>query len=101
MVECRWLKPRLTAQIEYAEWTDGDHLRHSKFVALRDDRDVGVVRRELPTTKKGAHPRRAGFSSIRAFKRARKSLLSACSAGDFPFEASQLSKSLIRTLCST
>ena len=37
MVECRWLKPRLTAQIEYAEWTDGNHLRHSKFVALRDD----------------------------------------------------------------
>ena len=51
MVECRWLKPRLTAQIEYAEWTDGNHLRHSKFVALRDDKDVGDVGRELPTTK--------------------------------------------------
>ena len=37
MVECRWLKPRLVAQIEYAEWTDGNHLRHSKFVALRDE----------------------------------------------------------------
>jgi ATP-dependent DNA ligase len=41
----------LVAQIEYAEWTDGNHLRHSKFVALRDDQDVGVVRGELPTTK--------------------------------------------------
>jgi bifunctional non-homologous end joining protein LigD len=51
MVECRWLKPRLTAQIEYAEWTDGNHLRHSKFVALRDDKDVADVDRELPTTK--------------------------------------------------
>ena len=51
MVECRWLKPRLTAQIEYAEWTDGNHLRHSKFIALRDDKDVGDVERELPTTK--------------------------------------------------
>ena len=51
MVECRWLKPRLTAQIEYAEWTDGNHLRHSKFVALRDDQNVGDLARESPTTK--------------------------------------------------
>jgi ATP-dependent DNA ligase len=45
MAECRWLEPRLVAQIEYAEWTEGDHLRHSKFVALRDDkhdREVGL-----------------------------------------------------------
>ena len=34
MAECRWLEPRLTAQIEYAQWTDTNHLRHSKFVAL-------------------------------------------------------------------
>jgi ATP-dependent DNA ligase len=40
MVECRWLKPRLVAEIEYAEWTDGNHLRHSKFVAVHDDKDV-------------------------------------------------------------
>jgi ATP-dependent DNA ligase len=51
MVKCRWLKPRLTAQIEYAEWTDGNHLRHSKFVALRDDKCVGDIAHELPTTK--------------------------------------------------
>jgi len=46
MLECRWLKPRLVAQIEYAEWTEGDHLRHSKFVALREDKDPRKVRRE-------------------------------------------------------
>ena len=51
MIECRWLKLRLAAQIEYADWTDGNHLRHSKFVALHDDKDVGNVGRELPTTK--------------------------------------------------
>jgi ATP-dependent DNA ligase len=38
---------RQTAQIEFAEWTQGDHLRHSKFVALRDDRGPKGVRREL------------------------------------------------------
>jgi hypothetical protein len=45
--------------------------------------------------------RRTGFCSVPGSRRARKSLLSACSAGDFPLEASQFSKSLIRTLCST
>ena len=45
MAECRWLEPRLVAQIEYAEWTQGDHLRHSKFVALRDDKDAREVGR--------------------------------------------------------
>jgi bifunctional non-homologous end joining protein LigD len=46
MDECRWLKPMLVAQIEFAEWTDGDHLRHSKFVGLRDDKNAREVRRE-------------------------------------------------------
>lgn len=46
MAECRWLEPELVAQIEFAEWTDGDHLRHSKFVSLRDDKDPRDVRRE-------------------------------------------------------
>ena len=26
MAECRWLEPELVAQIEFAEWTEGDHL---------------------------------------------------------------------------
>jgi DNA ligase D-like protein (predicted ligase) len=46
MAECRWLKPHLVAQIEYADWTDVNHLRHSKFIALRDDKPAKDVRRE-------------------------------------------------------
>jgi hypothetical protein len=38
---------------------------------------------------------------IPAFRRSSKSVFSACSAGDRPAEASQFSKSLTRTLCST
>jgi DNA ligase D-like protein (predicted ligase) len=49
MAECRWLKPHLVAQIEYADWTDVNHLRHSKFVALRDDKRAKDVRRDQPT----------------------------------------------------
>jgi bifunctional non-homologous end joining protein LigD len=37
MQECRWLKPRLVGQFEYVEWTPDNHLRHSRFVALRED----------------------------------------------------------------
>jgi bifunctional non-homologous end joining protein LigD len=48
MAECRWLKPQLVAQIEYADWTDVNHLRHSKFVALRDDKAAKDVKREQP-----------------------------------------------------
>lgn len=46
MKECRWLKPLLVAQIEFVEWTADNHLRHPKFVALRDDIDARQVRRE-------------------------------------------------------
>ena len=49
MDKCGWLKPRLVVAIEFAEWTPANHLRHSKFVALRDDddKDANQVRREL------------------------------------------------------
>jgi ATP-dependent DNA ligase len=36
MKNCLWLKPELVARIEFAEWTPDAHLRHSKFVALRE-----------------------------------------------------------------
>jgi ATP-dependent DNA ligase len=50
MAECRWLKPQLVAQIEYADWTDVNHLRHLKFVALRDDKPAKDVKRERPVS---------------------------------------------------
>ena len=34
MKQCRWLKPRLIAVVEYLEWTAANHLRHSKFQKL-------------------------------------------------------------------
>jgi ATP-dependent DNA ligase len=46
MKNCQWLKPELVAQIEFAEWTPDGHLRHSKFVGLREDKDSWAVRRE-------------------------------------------------------
>jgi ATP-dependent DNA ligase len=46
MKECVWLRPELVAQIEFTEWTPDGHLRHSRFVGLRDDKDPREVMRE-------------------------------------------------------
>jgi DNA ligase D-like protein (predicted ligase) len=46
MAECVWLKPVLVAQMEFLEWTADDHLRHSKFVGLREDKKAKDVQRE-------------------------------------------------------
>jgi ATP-dependent DNA ligase len=46
MMECRWLKPVLVGQFEFVEWTGENHLRHTKFVGLRDDKKPKDVRRE-------------------------------------------------------
>jgi ATP-dependent DNA ligase len=48
MKECRWLKPVLVGQFEFVEWTADNHLRHSRFVGLRDDKEARKVRREEP-----------------------------------------------------
>jgi bifunctional non-homologous end joining protein LigD len=49
MKDCRWLNPELVAQVEFAEWTPDDHLRHAKFVGLREDKAAREVVRELAT----------------------------------------------------
>jgi len=46
MAKCTWLKPVLVGQFEFLEWTSDDHLRHSKFVGLREDKRAKDVRRE-------------------------------------------------------
>jgi bifunctional non-homologous end joining protein LigD len=50
MKDCRWLNPALVGQFEFLEWTPDDHLRHSRFVALRDDKKATSVRREAAST---------------------------------------------------
>jgi ATP-dependent DNA ligase len=46
MKKCVWVRPEIVAQLEFLEWTDADHLRHSKFVGLRDDKDPRTVVKE-------------------------------------------------------
>jgi DNA ligase D-like protein (predicted ligase) len=46
MKDCVWLQPRLVGQFEFVEWTPDHHLRHARFVGLRDDKKARDVRRE-------------------------------------------------------
>ena len=46
MKNCVWLQPKIVAQIEFVEWTPDGHLRHSKFVGLREDKKPLEVVRE-------------------------------------------------------
>ena len=46
MKECVWVKPKLVANFEFLEWTDRNHVRHIKFVALRSDKTPRSVIRE-------------------------------------------------------
>jgi bifunctional non-homologous end joining protein LigD len=46
MAECQWLKPVLVGQFEFLEWTGDNHLRHSRFIGLREDKNARDVVRE-------------------------------------------------------
>lgn len=46
MKNYRWVKPELVAQVEFTDWTAADHLRHARFVGLREDKEAREVRKE-------------------------------------------------------
>ena len=46
MKKCVWLRPEAVVQVEFLEWTAADRLRHSKFVALRDDKNPRTIIKE-------------------------------------------------------
>jgi len=46
MKKYRWVKPKVVAEVEFTDWTATDHLRHSRFVGLRDDKDASKVHKE-------------------------------------------------------
>jgi bifunctional non-homologous end joining protein LigD len=46
MNDCVWVKPILVGQFEFLEWTPDNHLRHSKFIGLRGDKEAHDVLRE-------------------------------------------------------
>lgn len=61
-----WIKPKLVAEIAFAEFTDDGILRHPSFVGLREDKSAGEVVREMPkhlkkSEKKAERPTAESF----------------------------------------
>jgi bifunctional non-homologous end joining protein LigD len=46
MKKCVWVRPELVTQVEFLEWTESYHLRHSKFAGLREDKNPLSVTKE-------------------------------------------------------
>jgi bifunctional non-homologous end joining protein LigD len=49
-----WLRPELVAEVAFAGWTEGAHLRAPVFMRLRDDIDPQSVRRTGASRARGA-----------------------------------------------
>jgi ATP-dependent DNA ligase len=47
MKECRWLIPALVGQFEFVEWTPDGHLRHARFMGMREEQEAREVVRDL------------------------------------------------------
>jgi bifunctional non-homologous end joining protein LigD len=46
MKDCVWPKPEAVVRVDFSRGTGADRLRHTKFVALRHDKDPRNVRKE-------------------------------------------------------
>jgi ATP-dependent DNA ligase len=46
METCVWVRPEVVAEIQFLEWTGADHLRHTKFAGLKDDKDPAKIVKE-------------------------------------------------------
>lgn len=44
----RWSKPKLVAEVELSEWTEGGHIRHPSYQGLRRDKSPEQCVREVP-----------------------------------------------------
>ncbi|HKY94321.1 MAG TPA: DNA ligase D [Kiloniellales bacterium] len=60
----RWLKPKLVAEVEFAEFTSDGSVRHGRFLGLREDKVVRDVKREEPVDLEAASKPRAKKNSI-------------------------------------
>ena len=51
-----WVRPKLVAEVSFAEWTPDGSVRHASYQGLREDKDAKAVKRELakapPTSEK-------------------------------------------------
>jgi bifunctional non-homologous end joining protein LigD len=46
MRKVTWVKPKVVVQVEFVEWTGDTHLRHAKFVGIREEKKAKDVVKE-------------------------------------------------------
>ena len=51
-----WVKPRLVAEVSFAQWTDDGKVRHPSFQGLREDKSAAEVVAERPVAASAAEP---------------------------------------------
>lgn len=67
--ECvHWVKPKLVAEIAFAEWTRHGILRQPRFEGLREDKIARDVRREQPKQRKPTPMKLSDYRQKRDFK---------------------------------
>ena len=52
--EPHWVKPKLIAEVSFAEWTKSGSVRHAVFQGLRDDKPARGIKREMAQHMEGA-----------------------------------------------
>ncbi|GAB7541939.1 DNA ligase D [Cupriavidus sp. 8B] len=65
----QWVKPKLVAEISFAEWTKEGRVRHAVFHALRADKEPGSVTRERAVEVEPPRPRPARSVKVTNAKR--------------------------------
>ncbi|MEO8340561.1 MAG: DNA ligase D, partial [Nitrospirota bacterium] len=67
-----WVKPRLVAEVAFAEWTKEGLLRQASFQGLREDKPATSVVREKPTTHTVVPSASSGVSKTSIVRREKK-----------------------------
>ncbi len=55
-VKAHWVKPKLVAEVAFAEWTGDGRIRHPVFRGLRTDKDPQAIVREAPVHEASKAP---------------------------------------------
>jgi bifunctional non-homologous end joining protein LigD len=51
MTKLRWVEPKVVVEVSFLEWTRDNALRHSEFIAIRDDKSPADVTRDRRPSK--------------------------------------------------
>ncbi len=63
-----WLKPELVGEVKFAEWTSEGSVRHSSFIALREDKSPKEITREAAIKPQEVHIKAEETATVKTKK---------------------------------